>query len=1556
MSSKEDQDQQAIDEAHSEELEKVHNLEQNSSASDGEDAFKDSSEEESEEDEDEALKLRDELIDDEEEEDDDDISQPKNKKRRRKRRRSVSADELDEDDLDLVMENAGIAPTNSNRDADQSKGKFKRLKAAEDDSELSDIANNDDDNDEEEIQVSDSKSKKTAITKRAVNSIMDNFFNDDEDDENLPAGNDVDDEDEFDDFIDEDEMDYDDDEEGGREVTLAEKKERAKKLKEQQRKAYQQSGLSSEVLQEMLEVFGDGYDYDWALEAELEEEEQEESKNKVSLEDVYDLEDLKNKMMTEEDMIIKNEDIPERLQVLRSKVENYTPFDGSLLDLEIDWISKKMIEEKQIEEPYQQEFIQVIGTALYYITKENLEPPYLINYKRRFLSWGDSGHRLRTLTNDDLWDIQYFDLEFHAIISKRDFVQKFYKSLNIEDSLVETSLDTTDINLIQDIFKFLEFNYPLQINEVLRKKQEDESKNGATKKKLHLKNSSYDKFKNSKLYDIIREVGISTYNLGNNISFDSSIYPVKEPSKQLTPEDLLEQIISEDDPTIDMIFKNNSKLALETISKYFVLEIYNSPKIRESIRQKFKEIYTVNVSLLPKGKNEIQSGSPYEDIKYAIERIESKILKHPETFLKMLEAERGNYLSILIKIPEEESFIDHLFNTCFSIDKQDSVNGSWNALRMKCFKDAMHKILIDLSSEVKTDLSKKCENLISLEIKKQFASLIDQAPVRSEGGSYTHRVLGITCGNGNFGKDPIAAVIVDKYGKLIDEYIFTCNPFSFGNDDNSNDSGNKKFINFDEEFKDLVSRWAPTLVAVNGFNNNTLRFFKKLKALIQYHQVKSSETIIQENTGEEINLPLDVLFSNDQVATLYQFNARGKLEYPNKPSMIKYLISIARFLQNPLLEYVNLTIEEICSLSIHPYQNLISFDSLAKLIEQVLVETTCITGVKLSLLQKKVDHYLPIVQYLPGFGKRKALQFIEDLEQDNSELISRQQLITKNILSKTIFINSIGYIKVGELENFVGDESNKKYKKKMKSLSSEQEIFDCTSIHPEDYELARKYVLFVLGFDKEEIDKLFKEDGLDEDEIKDNEQKVYDHVLEFYRKSKIERTELVQLAKAKNFTFAQYVLQWEEGDKEEEEEDEDKKLKEDKNNEKEEDDDDEDDDYNINKNENDANKVVPNITKAVKLYILLVNIYYELIEPSSEARKSFKVFNDINIFENLTNEDELSFHVNKVVPMKVIKYKPDQVILVTNSGIECSVFQNKCELPDPTVPISSVYDQYKTYPVKILSINYAMIQATGSLLKIDTDQSTSNIGSFENDEEEYGPWDDLQERKDIQEEEMRNENLKNQSNSNKGIKIINHPYFLTMNQYQAEEYLNPKTIGSFIIRPSSRGIDHLTITFKIDKFLYENLDVVEIKQVDGGIKYKCDNIIYHDLDHIIESNVRFKLKLLKNLRLNEKFLNNTGNEAKLDESIEQFSLKNPNKSVYFFAIDHKHPMQVFLKFKVNNRSKLVTWQVKLTSKGYQLFNFTYPNVIALCNGFKKVLSMNLNKLKEQKKQAEELRN
>ncbi len=67
-----------------------------------------------------------------------------------------------------------------------------------------------------------------------------------------------------------------------------------------------------------------------------------------------------------------------------------------------------------------------------------------------------------------------------------------------------------------------------------------------------------------------------------------------------------------------------------------------------------------------------------------------------------------------------------------------------------------------------------------------------------------------------------------------------------------------------------------------GLPIQLLKFMKKLGAVIQYHQIKSSEVVFQEETNEEINIPLEVVFANDQVATLYQFNERGKLEHPNK--------------------------------------------------------------------------------------------------------------------------------------------------------------------------------------------------------------------------------------------------------------------------------------------------------------------------------------------------------------------------------------------------------------------------------------------------------------------------------------------------------------------------------------------------------------------------------------------------------------------------------------------------------------------------------------------------
>lgn len=73
------------------------------------------------------------------------------------------------------------------------------------------------------------------------------------------------------------------------------------------------------------------------------------------------------------------------------------------------------------------------------------------------------------------------------------------------------------------------------------------------------------------------------------------------------------------------------------------------------------------------------------------------------------------------------------------------------------------------------------------------------------------------------------------------------------------------------------------------------------------------------------------------------------------------------------------------------------------------------------------------------FGKRKAIDFLQSLQRLNEPLLARQQLITHNILHKTIFMNSAGFLYISWNE------------KRQKYEDLEHDQLDSTRIHPEDY-------------------------------------------------------------------------------------------------------------------------------------------------------------------------------------------------------------------------------------------------------------------------------------------------------------------------------------------------------------------------------------------------------------------------------------------------------------------------------------------------------------------------
>ncbi len=63
---------------------------------------------------------------------------------------------------------------------------------------------------------------------------------------------------------------------------------------------------------------------------------------------------------------------------------------------------------------------------------------------------------------------------------------------------------------------------------------------------------------------------------------------------------------------------------------------------------------------------------------------------------------------------------------------------------------------------------------------------------------------------------------------------------------------------------------------------------------------------------------------------------------------------------------------------------------------------------------------------------------------------------------------------------------------------------------------------------------------------------------------------------------------------------------------------------------------------------------------------------------------------------------------------------------------------------------------------------------------------------------------------------------------------------------------------------------------------------------------------------------------------------NPDRSTYAFCIDTRKGKAgyFYLCFKANRGSPVMTWDVRVIPKGYELLKNSYPDMRALCNGFK----------------------
>ncbi|KAF2792685.1 transcription elongation factor spt6 [Melanomma pulvis-pyrius CBS 109.77] len=1366
----------------------------------GVNGIEDSSEEEEEDDE-EALKAEGDgfIQDDDEEEDEVEDRGTRKKKKKRKNREVEEA--LDEEDLDLI--GVDYEP----REATQSK--YKRLKRGH---------------------------KERATKARGVDEIFsdDDDLIDDGDDERRRPGAQFDNE--FADFIEEDQFedDIEDDREVGQPgISLI-------------TSGLQAAGLDEGAEEDYRAAFGDGTDYNWALELQDADDAVGEEKE-LELKDVFEPAQLAERMLTDEDNIIREVDIPERVQLARMPFQelNLTPEEmETRLNEEAIWITKLIWPKKPLPAYFERPFRKAVRKVLEFLNIEDYEVPFIFNHRKDYLIHApsdlqddpDNGMPMdarpeRLLNQSELWEVFDLDLKFRAFTEKRDALQKNYDNVKsvapgLTDTVVEDLIHkAVTIEEIQELQDYLYFQYSTEMNEF---RQEISEHNG-TQKRANNARTFYDKIRAGKANSFVHAIGITPDDFAKNAEGAGRGQYVEDPIEK--PEELAEKLIDTEHGTSFQILRAAKLL--------YIQQLQMSPRLRRFVRGSFYQNATIDCIRTDKGMRSITDDHPYYEFKYLRRQTFLDLHGRPDLFLKMLKAEEENLINVRIRMDGYDEFKRKLYNHIVS-DNISEVADAWNALRREVLDAALDKLQGVIAAGVKETLRARCEEELASRARENYYNKLDQAPYKPRGADVgsTPNVITLTNGNGLRG-DAILWAYVENDGRVLETGKLS--EMRLGNAERNIPDG--KDI---EILVEVLRRRHPDVIGISGFSTETRKLYKDLQEIITQYDLKGPMYEDQDD-GMEKSDPLEVIMVNDEVARLFYNSPRAAAEFPKLPPLTRYCVALGRYLQNPLAEYASLG-KDIVSIPFVQNQTLIPQDKLLDRLENAMVDMVNLVGINLP--ETYDDKYLSkLLPYVCGLGPRKADRLIKAIQVNGDQLDSRFDLIgvsednrdLKAAMGPKVFQNCASFLWL----TFDPTEESSDY-------------LDNTRVHPEDYDLARKMVADAMNMDEEDI-KAEVDDGGPSAVIR--------------RMVRDEQTELIH-----DLILEDYASEIE--------------------------------------------KKLGNRKRAT-----LETIRAELSEPYEEIRQLFALMSSDEVFTMLTGETKESLNEGMVIPVQIKRTFPDHIEVRLECGIEGGVSES--EFPEGVgnggQEPRHVFQTHQTVQAKILYLNRKALTAQVSLREDLIRQPPRR--DFDRIP---GEWDEQQEAADKKAAERQKEVATGRPN-----RVVNHPLFFSFNSAQAEEYLGSKEPGEVVIRPSSKGLDHLAVTWKVADNSYQHIDVLELgkeTEYSLGKQLRVGKHTYSDLDELIVNHVEAMSKKVTEMMKDERF--QTGGKESTEQWLKTYCEANPSRFMYAFCAMPKYPGYFYLCYRAGYKGIPGAWYVKVIPNAFELDKHAYPDMTALKNGFK----------------------
>jgi uncharacterized protein len=198
---------------------------------------------------------------------------------------------------------------------------------------------------------------------------------------------------------------------------------------------------------------------------------------------------------------------------------------------------------------------------------------------------------------------------------------------------------------------------------------------------------------------------------------------------------------------------------------------------------------------------------------------------------------------------------------------------------------------------------------------------------------------------------------------------------------------------------------------------------------------RESEQIIVDML-KEFNIPVQYIIVNEAGASVYSASKLATEEFPKFDVGQRSAVSIARRLQDPLAELVKIDPK---SIGVGQYQHDMNQKKLSEALSAVVEDSVNNVGVDLNTASAS------LLEYISGISKPIAKNIV-NYREENGRFTDRKQLLKVAKLGPKAFEQCAGFMRISGGKN----------------------PLDATSVHPESYEAAEKF-LETLGYHLNDI-------------------------------------------------------------------------------------------------------------------------------------------------------------------------------------------------------------------------------------------------------------------------------------------------------------------------------------------------------------------------------------------------------------------------------------------------------------------------------------------------------